>query len=82
MLLEALIEICVSFIIGLFDFVSLSGISLLVDAAGVLSNFCVYGSYIVGADLLFVFGGLVLTWTLAKLSVGVGIRLWELLPFT
>lgn len=82
MILESLINICVSFVMGLLELITISGIDILLDAVAALSEFCVYGSYIVGADMLLVFGGLVLTWSVAKLSVGVGIRLWELLPFT
>ena len=82
MILEVLINICFGIIMGLFDLIEFSGVPLLSETASVLSEFCVYGSYVVGADLLLIFGGLVVTWTAAKLSVGVGIRLWELLPFT
>lgn len=80
MILEALITLFSNFILGLLDMVSL--VSLPLDAIEVLHQFCLYGSYIVGSDLLMLFGSLIFTWTTAKLSVGVGIRLWELLPLT
>ena len=80
MILETLISLFSNFIQGLLDMVSI--VSLPLDAIEVLHQVCVYGSYIVGSDLLMLFGSLVFTWTTAKLSVGVGIRLWELLPLT
>lgn len=80
MILEGLINIFVSFLLGLLD--SLSILSLPLDMITVLHEFCVYGSYIVGSDLLMLFASLVFTWTTAKLTVGIGIRLWELLPLT
>lgn len=80
MILEVLISFFTNFILGLLDLISL--VSLPVDAVQVLQTFCVYGSYIVGRDLLMLFASLVFTWTAAKLSVGVGIRLWEMLPLT
>ena len=80
MILEALITLFSNFIQGLLDMVSI--VSLPLDAIEVLHQVCLYGSYIVGSDLLMLFGSLIFTWTAAKLSVGVGIRLWELLPLT
>ena len=80
MILEGLINIFVGFLLGLLDGLSL--LSLPLDLISLLSEFCSYGSYIVGSDLLMLFASLVFTWTAAKLSVGIGIRLWELLPFT
>lgn len=80
MILEALISLFSNFIMGLLDLISL--VSLPMDAVGVLQTFCVYGSYVVGSDLLMLFASLVFTWTAAKLSVGLAIRVWEMLPLT
>lgn len=82
MIIEGLINICVGIIIGFFELIEISGIPMLSDAAYVLVDFCIYGSYVVGGDMLLAFGGLVVAWSAAKLSVGIGIRLWELLPLT
>lgn len=82
MIVEALITLCVAVLSGLFSLIEVSGLSLLVDAVGALTTFAVFGSYVVGSDLLLVFGGMVAAWAAAKISVGIGIRLWELLPFT
>lgn len=80
MIFEALITLFCDFLLGLLDLLSV--LSLPLDAIEVLQTFAVYGSYIVGSDLLILFGSVVFSWTVAKLSVGVGIRLWELLPLT
>ena len=80
MILEALISLFSNFIMGLLDLVS--AVSLPLDAIMVLQQFCVYGSYVVGSDLLMLFASVVFTWTAAKLSVGLAIRIWEMLPLT
>lgn len=80
MILEALISLFCSFILGLLDLISV--VSLPLDAITVLQQFCVYGSYVVGSDLLMLFASVVFTWTAAKLSVGLAIRVWEMLPLT
>lgn len=80
MILEALITLFCNFLLGLLDLISV--LSLPLDAIGVLQTFAVYGSYIVGSDLLMLFASVVFSWTVAKLSVGIGVRIWELLPFT
>lgn len=80
MILEMLISFFCDFILGLLEMLDI--ISLPLDAIEVLHEFFVYGSYIVGHDILIIFGSLVFGWTIAKLTVGIGIRVWEMLPFT
>lgn len=80
MILEALISLFSNFILGLLDLISI--VSLPLDAISALQTFCVYGSYVVGSDLLMLFASVVFTWTAAKLSVGLAIRVWEMLPLT
>lgn len=80
MILEALISLFSSFILGILDLLSV--VSLPLDAISVLQTFCVYGSYVVGSDLLMLFASVVFTWTAAKLSVGLALRIWEYLPLT
>lgn len=53
-----------------------------VDGIAQLAKVCSYGSYVVGADLLLVFASCVLTWMGIKLSVGIFLFVWRLLPFT
>lgn len=80
MILEALITLFVNFLLALLDTLNL--ISVPVDVIITLREFAVYGSYIVGSDLLVLFATMVFTWAIAKLSVGLAIRIWELLPLT
>lgn len=80
MILEGLISIFVNFLLSLLDGISI--ISLPLDMITLLSEFCIYGSYVVGSDFLLLFASTVFSWTSAKFLLGIGIRLWELLPLT
>lgn len=57
-------------------------VSLPLDAIAVLGEFCQYGAYIVGADLMLIFCSSVVFWMTVKGSVGLLLFLWRLLPFT
>lgn len=52
------------------------------DVAGALSTFMAYGNYVVGGDLLLLFATSVTTWMTLKLTVGVVLFIWRLLPLT
>lgn len=52
------------------------------DVMDGLATFTGYGSWVVGADLLAVFGASVMFWWVFKGTVGVVVFLWRLLPFT
>lgn len=52
------------------------------DIAGALSTFIAYGNYVVGGDLLLLFATSVTTWMTLKLTVGVVLFVWRLLPLT
>ena len=52
------------------------------DIAGALSTFMAYGNYVVGGDLLLLFATSVTTWMGLKLTVGVILFFWRLLPLT
>lgn len=80
MILEALIDLFVNFLLALLDTVNLVNIPS--DVVATLHEFAVYGSYVVGSDLLVLFATMIFTWAAAKLSVGLAIRIWELLPLT
>jgi len=81
-IIEFLINVFVGIIMGFFDMIEISGIPFLSDTAALLSEFCVYGSYVVGADMMLLFAAMIVTWTTAKLTVALGVRIWELLPLT
>ena len=84
MIVEFFVNVGFGIVMGFLDLLEAADIKtgILFDLACVLSEFGIYGCYVVGADLLFIFSGLVISWTMAKLSVGLGIKLWELLPLT
>lgn len=81
MIIEALISVLGNIVSWLIS--GLSGIPKLpMELINVLGNITGLFSYIIGIDLLMIFVGCVTFWATAKLSVGVGIWLWKLLPFT
>lgn len=80
MILEILISIFTNLVLGFLDLIDI--VMIPVDLILVLRTFCVYGSYVVGSDLLLIFSSLVFVWTSAKLSVGLALRIWEYLPLT
>ncbi len=80
MILETIINIFCVMLDGL-----LSGFELVqIPKQGIeaLATVTAYGSYVVGADLLLCFASVVATWMLMKITVGVGLFLWRLLPLT
>ena len=80
MILETLINIFCVMLDGL-----LSGFEIIqIPKQGIeaLATVTAYGSYVVGADLLLCFASVVATWMLMKITVGVGLFLWRLLPLT
>lgn len=52
------------------------------DLMMVLGNIMSFGSYIIGADLLLIFASCVTFWTTVKISLGLFLFVWDLLPFT
>lgn len=80
MILETLINIFCVMLDGL-----LSGFKYIqIPKQGIeaLATVTAYGSYVVGADLLLCFASVVATWMLMKITVGVGLFIWRLLPLT
>lgn len=80
MILETLINIFCVMLDGL-----LSGFEYIqIPKQGIeaLATVTAYGSYVVGADLLLCFASVVATWMLIKITVGVGLFIWRLLPLT
>lgn len=63
----------------------LSGISILSlpdNYSGLLSMVTGYGSFIIGSDVLTLFSLTVTFWFTIKLTVGIILFVWKLLPFT
>lgn len=80
MILEFVINIAVTMFKGVLSTFSL--LSLPVDMVATLANFLSYGNYVVGTDLLLLFSGSVFLWMGIKLSVGLFIFIWKMLPLT
>lgn len=80
MILELMMDILISLIAEGLDFFNMVNIPL--NGIQVLAEFCAYGSYIVGADLLLCFASVVLMWMGLKLLLGIALFIWRLLPLT
>lgn len=80
MIIELLVTFGCTFLKGLLDVVSF--LSLPVDLINVLSTITGYGSWVVGGDLLLIVLGCVVFWWGVKISIGLGVYIWRLLPFT
>lgn len=81
MIVESLVDLCVGIMSMLLS--GLTGwVTLPFDLMSTLGAITGFGSYIVGGDLLLLLVGSVTFWTATKLSVGVAIWLWKLLPLT
>ena len=80
MILETLINIFCVMLDGLlfgFEYIQIPK-----QGIEALATVTAYGSYVVGADLLLCFASVVATWMLMKITVGVGLFIWRLLPLT
>lgn len=80
MIFEPLINIIVELIV-----VAINGFNLVtlpVNALEALATIMVYGNAVVGADLMLVFASNVLAWMGLKLTVGILLFIWRLLPLT
>lgn len=81
MIIESLLSFCVFFLKGLLSLVT-SPIKLPIEMFSVLGNITSFGSWIIGSDLLLMFVSCVVFWTGLKITVGLAIFIWELLPLT
>jgi len=57
-------------------------LSLPLDSVRVLQAITCYGSYVVGSDLLLIFGSTVAFWLAVKCGLGLLLFIWRLLPLT
>lgn len=80
MIIETLIGFAVKIFSALIS--GLNFFSIPSDLVNVLATVCVYGNWIVGADVLLLFSGCVAAWFLIKMSFGVILFIWEELPLT
>lgn len=80
MIVESLVD--VFFRLLSLAFQGFEFIGLPMQAINALQTLLVYGTWVVGADILAIFTGMIVMWWTVKLSVGLFIWLWELLPLT
>lgn len=80
MVIEFFINLFVSFIDGFIGAVSI--VTIPTDIISALSTVISYGSWVVGSDLLVIFATCVFTWTTIKLTFGLVIFIWKMLPLT
>jgi hypothetical protein len=80
MIFETMLQFCTSLICTA---VSLCGvITLPSNLLSTLQAVTCYGSYVVGSDLLLIFCSNVTFWLAAKVTIGLVLFIWRLLPFT
>lgn len=80
MIIESLINVAVTLFSGIIS--GLNFFSIPTDLIDVLATVCVYGNWIVGADVLLLFSGCIAIWFLIKMSFGLILFIWEELPLT
>lgn len=80
MIIESLINVAVTLFSGIISV--LNFFSIPTDLIDVLATVCVYGNWIVGADVLLLFSGCIASWFLIKMSFGLILFIWEELPLT
>ena len=80
MIFETLIDYFVSLLSLAID--GFHAVSLPFDLISALGTVVSYGSFVVGADLMLIFCSCVVGWLTLKISVGIIIFVWRLLPFT
>lgn len=80
MIIESLINVAVTLFSGIIS--GLNFFSIPTDLIDVLATVCVYGNWIVGADVLLLFSGCIASCFLIKMSFGLILFIWEELPLT
>lgn len=80
MIVEGILNLCVEMLVLVLG--GFKAVGLPLSAIETLGTVACYGSYVVGADLLLAFVGTVMTWATFKLSAGVFLFIWRLLPLT
>lgn len=78
MIFQVLIDFAVNIVSGLIS--GLSFFSIPVDLVNTLATVCVYGNWLVGADVLLLFAGCVSCWFGIKISAGIVLFVYRLIP--
>lgn len=80
MIVESVVELFFSIMSGVLTGFDLVGLPL--SAITALGTILVYGTWVVGADVLAVFTAMIVGWWGIKFLVGIVVFVWELLPLT
>ena len=80
MIFERLFLFASNIIVGIFS--TFEVINLPVDFVSALYNILCYGVWVVGSDVIILCFASVMGWFSFKMSAGVAVWLWKLLPLT
>ena len=80
MIVETIAELFFGSVLRAFSGLEIIGLPL--QAINTLQTILVYGTWIVGADIMAIFTSMVVGWWAIKFLVGAVIWIWELLPLT
>lgn len=77
-------EVLIDLFFGIFSvlFSAIDFMSLPTELIGALSNIMAYGGWVVGIDILALFGGSVVFWWGVHTSIGLAVWVWDKLPLT
>lgn len=79
MIIETVCNFACALLSGLFS--TLEVFSLPFDTINSLTAILQYGTWVVGSDILLLFTGSVALWWGVKASIGIGVWVYEHLPF-
>lgn len=80
MIVESLIDFFFRILSMAFSGLEIIGLPL--QYINSLQTLFVYGTWVVGADILAIFTTMIVGWWTIKLTVGLVLWIWELLPLT
>lgn len=80
MIVEGLVDLFLGLLRGAFSGMEIVGLPY--QLISTLSTLTVYGTWVVGADILAIFISMVVGWWAIKFVVGLIVWIWELLPLT
>lgn len=80
MIVESVVDLFFSVMTMAFSGLEIVGLPL--QTINTLQTIVVYGVWVVGADIMALFVGLIVGWWAMKFIVGTVVWVWELLPLT
>ena len=80
MVTETIMQVCSDILISALN--GVSTLNLPTALIAILADYTAYGVWILGADLCLAVMSCVMFWIGVKLTLGVVIFIWRLLPFT